>query len=329
MTVGIREPLLLAPTFDLKPWGGRRLERYGKLLPDGAIGESLENGNTAQVVGGPFDGWPLALLVERCPGALLGTRGLAASGCFNDVPLLVKLIDALEDLSVQVHPDDAQAPAGKRGKTEAWLILDCEPGASLVTGLRETLDLARIEAQLTRRVIRPDDVFFVPAGTVHAIGGGVLLYEVQQACDVTYRLYDWGRLRETHLADANRVIRQGGEARLVQPLRINAHREILVACEYFALERWTFDGAASVRLPASPETFRVVTVLGESMSIGDRRFDRGSSIMLPADLPEIHCTGVGAALITYIPDLELDVMRPLLSVGHSRTAIDQLGMSGV
>lgn len=323
MSTEIGEPLLLAPTFDAKPWGGRRLERYGKTLPDGLIGESLESGGDARIVGGSFDGWSVARLVEAHPEPLLGQLGVAASGKFGDFPLLVKLIDAHQDLSVQVHPDNERAPQGRRGKTEAWLVLDAEPGASLVTGLRGPLDTERIAEQLVRRAVAPGDVYLVPAGTVHAIGAGVLLYEVQQASDVTYRLYDWNRPREMHPADARRVMQAGSEAQRIRPLRIDERREMLVACAYFALERWTMERPGS--LPSNPGSFRVVTVLDGSITIGNRRIPHGSSIILPADLGLTECAGTGSLLVAYVPDLKADVFEPLLVAGHRREDIDALG----
>jgi mannose-6-phosphate isomerase len=323
----IGEPLLLVPEFDPKPWGGRRLAQYGKDLPDGAIGESLESGGAARISGGRFGGSTLAELVRAHSAALLGKLGSAASGEFGDFPLLIKLIDASEDLSIQVHPDDDDAPPGKRGKTEAWLILNAAPGASLITGLAGPLDPTDIASQLIRRTVSPGDVFFVPAGTVHAIGGGVLLYEVQQASDVTYRLYDWGRPRETHLADAERVLRSGGEARQVQPLRIDDRREMLVACRYFALERMSLAGAAS--LSASPDSFRVLTLLGDGFAIDDRQFPHGATLILPADLSTITVQGAGELLIAYVPDVQRDVIAPLIAAGHAREAIAALGLDGV
>lgn len=328
MSAAIGEPLLLAPIFDQKPWGGRRLMGYGKSLPDGPIGESLESGAAACIVGGRFNDWTIGRLVERFPHELLGSRGITASGRFGDFPLLIKLIDANEDLSIQVHPDDGQAPADRRGKTEAWLILDAQPGASLITGIDGPLDIDRIEAQLLRRTVRPGDVYFVPAGTVHAIGGGVLLYEVQQASDVTYRLYDWGRPRETHVADALRVARAHGEARRIEPLRLDEQRDMLVACDFFALERWKVAGGWDAAVAAQTDTFRIMTVLDGTVAIGQRLFEMGMSVVLPADMPAAVVRGDGTILVAYVPHIERDVIAPLLAAGHHRAAIDALGIAG-
>lgn len=324
LVTSIGEPLPLEPVYDAKIWGGRRLERLGKRLPDGAIGESLESGGGARIRAGRFAGQTVDTLVRAAPKALLGSLGLAASGTFDDLPLLVKLIDANDDLSIQVHPTDALAPPGKRGKTEAWLVLDAEPGASLITGLRGSVDMARIEAQLVRHEVRAGDVWFVPAGTVHAIGRGVLLYEIQEASDVTWRLYDWGRPREVHVAESLRVARQDGEALAVTPLALAAGREMLVACRYFALERWTLAGSGE--LARNPRSFRVATLLAGGLRIAGVRVLAGDSLLLPADLPDVTIEGDGTLLIGYVPDLDVDVIGPLRAAGHPDGAIRALGI---
>jgi len=304
-------PLVLSPSFDAKTWGGRRLEQYGKTLPPGPIGEALESGPDARVAGGPFDGLTLGELSRNHSAALLGQRGLVASGALQDFPLLIKLIDAHEDLSVQVHPDDASAPAGKRGKTEAWYILDAEPDARIVTGVEGAIDIDRIAERLTETVVQPGEVYFVPAGTVHAIGAGVLLYEIQQASDVTWRLYDWGRPREIHVEQALAVAREESRVSRVEPRTLDSGRDLLVACEYFALERWKVSGVMPLR--AMPESFRVVTVLDGGVTVGDTHLMRGVTAVLPADLDATQLDGSGVLLIGYIPDG--DVSKAFIQTG--------------
>lgn len=325
---GIGVPLRLRPTFDPKPWGGRRLEAFGKLLPEGAIGESLESGPGSTVVGGRFDAATLADVTELYPLALLGERGVVASGALGGFPLLIKLIDAREDLSVQVHPGDGNAPSGKRGKTEAWLILATEPGASLITGVTGEIDPRRIGDQVIREEVAPGDVFLVPAGTVHAIGGGVLLYEIQQASDVTYRLYDWGRPREMHLDAGLAVADRTRRATRITSLPLDEHHAMLVACRYFALERWMIAGERDVA--GDGQSCRILTVIDGEVSIDTQTVARGESVLLPADL-ETAClrpSGNNATLLVgFIPDLETDVIAPLEAAGHPRSAIEQLGVS--
>ena len=319
----IAVPLLLAPTYDAKTWGGRRLESLGKNLPPGQIGESLESGPGAVIDGGRFGGVTLGELVRTHAASLLGIRGVAAAGSFGDFPLLVKLIDAQQDLSVQVHPDDDSAPAGKRGKTEAWYVLDAQPGARIVSGVRGPIEIDRIQDQLVETLVRPGEVYFVPAGTVHAIGEGVLLYEIQQASDVTWRLYDWGRPREIHVEAALATARPELQATRISSLRVPAGRDVLVACRHFALEYWQVDG--HLALAAFPEAFRVLTVLDGEVLIANVRIGRGATAVLPADLPEQMIDGYGMFLLGYIPDLEQDIRRPLLAAGHDLDSIRRIG----
>lgn len=220
-----RYPLLLDPIFSARPWGGRRLAGVlGKDVPKtgGPWGESWELSDhpsgRSTVAGGPYAGIEFGELVRRFPREMCG----AARGP-ERFPLLIKYIDAGEDLSIQVHPSDASAPRGDRGKTECWYIMDCEPGAQIVYGLApattpESLRRAAEDGSMAdclRRVpIQKGDFLDVPAGIVHAILGGTLLCEVQQASDTTYRLWDWDRQppRELHI-DAACAVAQYDAAR--------------------------------------------------------------------------------------------------------------------
>jgi mannose-6-phosphate isomerase len=341
-------PLLLQPAYDAKIWGGRRLsEHLGKDLPAGAaIGESLESGNEAVVTNGPLAGRTVGELVRELGQPLLGGRGLAASGPFGDFPLLVKFIDASDVLSLQVHPDDEGAASlRKRGKTEAWYVVAAESHGELITGLtaalepeavREAIVGGGFEPLLERQAVRPGDTLLVPAGTLHAIGAGVLLYEVQQNSDITFRLYDWGRVdsagrpRELHLDQALEVLRPDQRAGLIAPLTLGAGRTLLAACRYFALERWEVDG----ELPLSPnrETFRLLTGVEGTLTIEEPASTVvacGQTALLPADLPPARLTGQGVALVSSIPDLARDVLAPLRAAGYPEAEIARLdGGSG-
>ena len=191
-----------------KVWGGRSLERcFGfDLPPDVPVGETWEladRENLSSVVAeGEHRGRTLGELLDEYPAEILGDAPAAANGRF---PLLVKYLDASRSLSVQVHPDDETARrlgGGAEGKTEAWYVVDAEPGSALFVGLRPEIgreELARIatgpevEAALLRWEVRRGDCLLLPGGTVHAIGAGVTVLEVQQNSDTTFRLYDWGR----------------------------------------------------------------------------------------------------------------------------------------
>lgn len=176
----------------------------------------------------------------------------------RDAQLLVKHIFTSERLSIQVHPDDAAAKARgyARGKDEAWYILDAEPGAVIGLGLTETISPealrsaaldGSIEAMIDWRLARAGDLFWSPAGTVHAIGGGLSLIEVQQNLDLTYRLYDYGRPRELHLDDAVAVARPGPAAAPEKPRMIGTGRSVLVEGSSFILEKWTLRGRFRLR----------------------------------------------------------------------------------
>ncbi|MBF8436546.1 mannose-6-phosphate isomerase [Halanaerobiaceae bacterium Z-7014] len=225
-------PLKFKPIYKEKIWGGRSLARkFARELPAGPIGESWEissHGDDISIIAnGDYAGLSLLELIAKKRQEVLGrelsgkNRKLSEDNLF---PLLVKIIDARDNLSVQVHPDDAYAAkneAGGSGKTELWYILNAEPGASIIYGLKDGVT----RDQFTQAVGGPDfldllnfvpvktgDYFYIPAGTVHAIGKGVMLAEIQQTSDLTYRLYDWdrtddaGNFRELHIDKAIDVI---------------------------------------------------------------------------------------------------------------------------
>lgn len=197
-------PLLLNPSLHTKVWGGRRLETLlGKTLPtDEPYGETWELHDSATVANGALAGHTVGELVAQYGAELIGAHNDPAGG----MPLLAKFLDAKEWLSVQVHPNDAQAREfgdDIRGKTEAWYVLAADPGAKLIIGvkpgttpetIRRALDENRLEDLLVYAEVTVGDVLPVFPGTIHALGPGVLIYEIQQSSDVTYRFYDWGRM---------------------------------------------------------------------------------------------------------------------------------------
>jgi len=217
------EPLRFRRHFVEKPWGGRALERrFGFELPAGKrIGETWElvdrEDENSVVEGGPFAGTTLRELMRTRAEELLGTASPARDGRF---PLLVKYIDASENLSVQVHPDEESAAdlgGGAEAKTEAWFVVDVAPRAKLFVGTKPGVDRAafaagiadgRVAELMAQREVERGDCLLVRGGTVHAIGAGVTILEVQQNSDTTYRIHDWGRVgldgvpRETHVEPA-------------------------------------------------------------------------------------------------------------------------------
>lgn len=339
-------PLLLQPRYDEKLWGGRRLETVlGKTLPtDAPVGESLESGDSATVANGPLAGQTLGELAARYPAALLGQRGERASEPFHDFPLLVKFIDATDILSLQVHPDDdAAAPLGKRGKTEAWHIIHADPGATLITGLhagvtaqqvREAIAQGTFEDLILREPVRSGDTLIVPAGTVHAIDAGILLYEIQENSDITYRLYDWGRVdsqgrpREVHVDDALRSMVPGRRAVKTVPLAREERRSVLAACRYFTLERWSVQGDLPVPDTGGASFWLLSTIAGEcAVRAGGETVPlaAGQTVLLPACLSGATLTGEATVLAGWIADLAHDVVGPLLDAGHDPEQIGLLG----
>jgi len=212
-------PLIFQPAFKERVWGGRELERlYGKKLPLGArIGESWEisdrPGDASVIANGPLAGQTLRWLMEQHPAELLGGARTAAAGGF---PLLCKILDARDKLSLQVHPPANQASALQgEPKTEMWFIADAAPGACLYAGLKRGVTRPEFERKILdgtvadcfhRIPVKAGDTMFLPSGRVHAIGDGLVIFEIQQNSDTTYRVFDWNRVgldgkpRDLHIA---------------------------------------------------------------------------------------------------------------------------------
>lgn len=338
-------PLLLQPCLDEKVWGGQRLETLlGKAAFGGVIGESLETCDDAVVSNGRLAGKTLGELARLHPRAMLGTRGMAASQPYGDFPLLVKFIDATDILSLQVHPDDeGAAHLGKRGKTEAWHIIDADPGAELIIGvdpgttgeqLRSAIATKSVDTLILRRPVQAGDTLIVRAGTIHAITGGVLLYEIQQNSDVTYRLYDWdrvdqlGKARELHLDEALQAMTPGLQATLVEPIALDDTRSILTACRYFAVERWAADHDYDVP-GLDGQSFRVMSCLSSTAELSaggvELTLARGQTVLLPADVSSCRIGAGGRFLCSWIADLSADIAQPLLAGGREPREITLLG----
>lgn len=331
-------PIRLAASLHETLWGGRRLEHDGwKVLPtDVAIGEAWETEISTVVQNGPFAGQTLGAVVEQLGASLLGNQSIAIFG--NRFPLLAKFIDANAKLSVQVHPNDdyaAQHEHGKLGKTEFWYVLAAEPGATIVHGfkapttrdeVRAAIENVTLEDLLHEEVVTAGDVIFVPAGTVHAIGSGVMLYELQEYSDITYRMYDYGRLtasgtlRDLHieqsLAVTNYTVSPHVKS-LPAPLitRDGYEERCLVACPYFVTRE--------VVLKSSDNIFRgymkgqtrgsciILTSLDASAQVrygtgleAHEQLARGQTVVLPAMLGNYCIEGTGTFLFSYVPSVD-------------------------
>ena len=245
MSVALAEvaPFRLDPWYSVRPWGFRDLRPWYDRVAEGEpIGEVWLTGDDCLVATGAHAGKRLAELFAEEHSALLGTDAPT-----HDSPLLIKTIFAKEKLSVQVHPDDAMAQryGDPRGKTECWYALAAEPGAKVAVGLKRGTTLAQIEngikagtleQSLNAVPVEAGDMIYVDAGTVHAIWPGSILLETQQNCDLTYRMFDYGRGRELHIEKSLEATRLATSAGKVAP-RLLADRTVLIDVDYFRVER--------------------------------------------------------------------------------------------
>lgn len=340
---------IVAPRLHSRPWGGQELVALGFDLPGGGpIGEAVMTSGEAHVVSGYGTGRALGEIVEDDPDRHLGPRARAVLPGRPLFPLLVKLIDAGDNLSIQVHPDDAGAAAyDSPGKTEAWHVIAARPGARLFAGLRPGVDLDALMVAAEARdgsvtaLMRtiPATVgtsILLPAGTIHALGAGVVVYEIQQPSDLTFRLDDWGRTdargrsRELHHDEARDAARAGIVPELVSPIRCRAaigERHLLVACRYFALERFALPAGGIVPLTAAGSPV-VVTVISGAAKLGGHPLERGrTGVIWPLGdgATPLRATAPMIALVGRVPDLMQDVVAVGTRAGARDDAIAALG----
>jgi mannose-6-phosphate isomerase len=305
-------PLRFKPILRQYLWGGRRLEtELGKKLGDGdryaESWEIVDHGeDQSTVVAGPWMGKQLHELVTSHGSELFG-RNLPQ----RQFPLLFKFLDAHKTLSVQVHPNDEQ---GARldppdlGKTEAWVVLTADPGSKIYAGLKPGVDRARLTRHLEEGTCdralhafepKVGDCVFIRAGTVHALGAGLVIAEIQQASDTTFRLFDWNRVdadgnpRPLHIDEALEVIDFGrGPVDPQTPQRTEyAHVERLVECDKFVLDRWRFDNSGIIEPDGR---FHLLAVVDGAMElVADTTtvlLKRGDTVLIPAACGEVDLT---------------------------------------
>lgn len=308
-------PLSFEPIYKERIWGGRALERVlGRMLPAGQIGESWEVAAHAHgmsvVKDGPLKGQTLENLVALYQENLLGVRGLNDQGRF---PLLLKFIHAEEDLSVQVHPDDLDnRDSGEDAKTELWYIIDAKPGAWIVWGLKRGVSheqFAHAIAQggaaivecLNKVAVKPGEVYPISAGLVHALGAGVVVAEIQQNSDTTYRVYDWDRLdsqgqaRELHVDKALAVIDFSDQA-------LSLSYQLARCAKHFKLTVLENVQDLLIELEAG---FQILTCLQGTATITylDQTIvmKKGESYLMPACLGSFVCSSSGVVLQYTLP----------------------------
>jgi len=339
-------PLLFEPIYKPKVWGGRALEKLGRSLPEGeSIGESWElvdlaatsasgGGGGAErsvVDNGPLAGTDLRALMDRFGAALMDRLPRSDEGGF---PLLVKFLDARENLSVQVHPSADYAARHDEAhlKSEAWYILDAEPGAVIYKGIkpgttpeqfRRAIEEDKVEELVIAVPVSPGDIHYLPSGTCHALGAGIVVAEVQTPSDTTFRVYDWGRAgRELHVEQAMACLEFGpAETDRYEPhTRIERERtmlERLVECEYFTIDRLTMEaGWESPRVDREPVVWIVLegraAVACEHVDPTARRttIERGRTALLPAemDAPRVEAEEATTLLEVKFPQAGADLL---------------------
>jgi mannose-6-phosphate isomerase len=297
-------PFRLAPWFSPRPWGRKDLRPwYESTGTAEKVGEAWLTGPESVVETGALTGQTLAAVAAESAEALLGP------GDGAEFPLLVKLLFPSDKLSVQVHPDDAHAQAmgQPRGKTECWYVLEAEPGATIMLGLKPgaTADVVRaaiasgtLEEWMEFVPVSVGDMVFVDAGTVHAIGPGVVLLETQQTSDTTFRMYDYGRPRELHVEQALKVMKTHTAAGKVAPVKMDGFTR-LIAQKYFVVDRYDVAAGSDVVIPIAVPGCLVglggsATVIGS----GEVELPQGQAVVVPASVGEVKVRSeVGASFV--------------------------------
>ncbi len=318
-------PLRFEPIFRRYIWGGRRLATtLNKPIGEGddyaESWEIVDHGDDqSTVVNGPLAGTTLAQLVDSRGQELFGRHYPQ-----EQFPLLFKFLDAHRNLSVQVHPNDAQGARLEPpdlGKTEAWVILHAEPGSTIYAGLKRGFDRAALEREVHRGTTelclhrfepRAGDCVFIPAGTVHALGAGLVVAEIQQASDTTFRLFDWNRVgadgkpRELHVQQALDVIDydRGPVSPQTTQATDRPHVSRLVECDKFVLERGEF---SEPQLIGGDDHCHIIVVIegevGVELDPSERPLQLGQTMLLPAAVGPTRLTprGRSVALDAFLP----------------------------
>ncbi len=326
-----RKPFLLRPSGKDYLWGGRRLnDEFAKKIEMNPLAETWECSTHPDgpsfVVGGEFHEKSLAEVLRKHP-EYVGTHPVTSNSIYGtgELPVLIKFIDANKDLSVQVHPDDEFAAAnegGQLGKTEMWYVLDAAKEAHLVYGLkcdvtedelRKSIDEGSLGKYLQKVPVEKNDIFFIEPGTIHAIGAGVLVAEIQENSNLTYRLYDYNRFdksgnkRELHIDKAIKVANLSGSIKPKQPLRVLNYKpgiasELLGRCKYFQVHRLIIntERRQDVLFKSDELSFRILLCVNgcgtmsyvlENTSVETKSIFKGDCFFVPADSIEIHLHG--------------------------------------
>jgi mannose-6-phosphate isomerase len=313
------EPIFLKPVFKDRIWGGTKLrEEFGYDIPSETTGEcwgiSAHSNGPSEVINGPLKGKTLDQVWNE-------RRELFADQEGEDFPLLVKILDAKTDLSVQVHPDDSYAREVEGeafGKTECWYVIDCEPGAELVYGhhagsklqFEEMVADGRWNDLLRKVAIKPGDFVYVPNGTIHAIGAGTMILETQQSSDITYRVYDYdrqddsGNTRELHIDKSIEVAmipHQDADFEPVLSANEDLKIEKLIKENYFTVYHWNLEG--SVSAVENPSYLLVSVLEGEGeLKLGEQSsssFKKGDHFIVPSTVKNFRMSGNAKFIVSH------------------------------
>jgi len=312
-------PMVFEPILKDRIWGGTKLKTdLGKTnLPTDTTGESWElsavPGDVSVVKEGAYAGKPLSELLEKFPEEILGSKIYKQFG--KQFPLLFKFLDAREDLSIQVHPNDelAKERHNSFGKTEMWYVMQADEGARIIVGFKhkssadeyvQHLGDKNLIEILNEVPVKKGDVFFLETGTIHAIGAGIVIAEIQQTSDITYRIYDWDRVdangkgRELHVQQAldamNYNTTETQKYYAQEPNRSN----VMVDCPYFTTSFLPLDGNAAVNKEGNSFTVYICTEGDYSIAFEGKKYDfsKGDTILIPAALKAYLLTGKATLL---------------------------------
>lgn len=323
-------PIKFKPRIKERIWGGQAiLKKKGnaasRLAKDKLYGESWDlssvKGDVSVVANGMLKGNNLNEIIEVYMGELVGEENFERYGL--EFPLLVKYLDCNDKLSVQVHPDDALAEErhNSYGKTEAWYVVDCKPGAAIYLGFKDlnitreeyiaAVSESRLEPLLNKVEVHPGDVFFIPAGTVHALGAGIEVVEVQQTSDVTYRIYDWDRVdasgkgRELHTALAVDAIDFEADAELLHrkyDLQKGGEAKVIES-PYFTMVMHDVVDRKELNRSMLDSFIIYIAIKGSMELVADgvkESFSEGEVVLVPAEMNEVHIEGTGTVMEVYI-----------------------------
>ena len=315
-------PLTFYPILKERIWGGTKLKTYlNKPITSDITGESWEistvENDVSIVANGNFEGKSLNDLINDYPEALLGTKVYAQFG--KQFPLLFKYLDAREDLSIQLHPNDALAKKRHHsfGKTEMWYVMQADEDASLIVGFKEkssreafleNVNNKTLLDLLDTKKVEKGDVFFLATGTIHAIGAGIVIAEIQQTSDITYRIYDFDRVdangntRELHLDLALEAINYDLVDAQKEYAKLENVSNEIVNCQYFTTNIIPLDGKSSIN--TNKDSFTVLMCVDGDFEIkyqqNNYTYKKGDTVLIPAEMNEFQIVGKASILEIYI-----------------------------